>query len=203
MSRDALEALLDDAMEQVRRKKTSRMLALPTKPREVILRESFQSTFAKPENWREHRTIALVHRAEDGELTLLGAFKEFLHRRLPARKLVRIEAPSACEGEEIVSGPEWFGGPGPVQTIENPEGLETREVSIDISLRDLDAIGRAVRLTVSLIKGLVDCAKLAEPTQFSCIQTRTVIFMPAGLKILDGMTLESKMTLRRALELRS
>lgn len=199
MPDSALDALLLDALQQQRRK--PRMLPQPSarSAREIILRESFQSTFSKPENWRQCRTLALIHRSEDGQLTLLGSFQEFIHRRLSARKLIRIEVPSPCEGEEIVSGPEWFGGPPPICTIENPEALETREISLDLSLRDLEASGRAVRLTVSLRKGFIDCVQLAEPTRFSCVEGKHQIFLPQGLKILDGMTLESKVKLKEAL----
>lgn len=72
------------------------------------------STYTNEDNWLPGRLIELSHR-DTG--SYIGLFQEMLHRRVNARKLVRViqtELPaerlnSLCV--EYVEGPLWLGGP--------------------------------------------------------------------------------------------
>lgn len=188
--RDSLDELLSSALKEARERSAGRAKAI---------RESFSQIWSNPENWRAGRFLAVVHRSADGTLTLLGSFREHLHRRVSARKLVRLSEPGPIEGTEYVTGSHWFGGPEPVE-FSGKEFIETRRIQLD-SLRLLETVSSShVSLDVRLEGGWIRWAQLAEETTFSCPLKETFIILPQGLHILDAMSFEGKVALRKAVE---
>ena len=61
-----------------------------------------------PNSWTKTRVVLVLH----NEVGALGYFEEFTHKSSLARQLKRLEGePQSPYEIEIVSGPEWTGGP--------------------------------------------------------------------------------------------
>jgi hypothetical protein len=196
--RDPLDALLDSAMAQASNRKAK---ALPDKKTRLeILKESFNTTYTNPDNWTQSKSVALIHKASNGHLTLLGAFKEFLHKRTSARKLCRCTEPLAIDCEEIVTGDWWLRNREEIHWAENPEHLTTREFAFDLELGELQVFAKTVQIRVYLKENWISKVELIEQTQFACPTNKIFLYFPAGLDILEGMSFENKMSLRKVIK---
>lgn len=192
--RDQLDALLDSALAQAARRKVKPM---PTNADRLDkIKESFHSIFTNPENWLPGRAIALIHQASNGNKTLLGAFREYTHKRSAARKLCRSMQPISIDSEEIVTGDWWLKQHDALHWPENPEHIETREFAFDIELSELQVFAKAAPIRIRLKAGWIQRVELVEQTQFASPTNKIFIHFPAGLDILEGMSFENKMSLR-------
>jgi hypothetical protein len=210
--RDPLDALLLEAMDQAARRKVKK---LPTiQPlREEKIRESFKALYATPENWLPTRCLAVIHRSERGEHTLLGAFQELKHVRhrhlfsgktvqiaTGAMKLERCLIPSEVEDQMFVTGDHWLhGAPPPPNFPDNPEGIVDRQLLFDLVLHDLQVEAIQAKITVRTEHGWTRRVVLSDTTQFHCPTNRQTIFLPKGLDILDGMSFDCKKALKEYL----
>ena len=196
MEIDPLEALLQEALAHsatVRQKRTVK--ALPSKEAKPKLPPSWQD----PSTWIPLRTVALIH--EEGNVrTLLGNFQEFVHPRLSgARQLRRVSEPLNCDGMEVVKGDWWL---TPQQTnAKRPERwVETKEALIGVTLKELGLHCPEVLVRVRLLHGGIERVELVEATRFGCPARHTFLILPQDLDILCAMDLDSKISLRHALQ---
>ena len=196
--RDSLDALMDSALAQASRRKVK---TLPDKKTRLeILKESFHSTYTNPDNWHASKAVALIHRASDGHLTLLGAFREFTHKRTTARKLCRCAEPMAIDSEEIVTGDWWVHSREEIHWAENPDRLSHRKFLFDLELGELQVFAKSTLIRVHLKDDWVAKVELVEQTQFTCPTNKIFIYFPAGLDVLEGMSFSNKIQLRQRLE---
>jgi hypothetical protein len=197
---DPLEALLQEALAEASRRKVKPM---PTKGRQSEkdriskIKEAFKSTFTNPDRWTAGSIIALIHRAANGHQTLLGAFQEFLHRT-GARKLCRCAGPALIEREEYVEG-DWWLHDRVKQVIETKEKWETHRLRFDIELPDLQVHALDVEIEVKSKDQWLAEACLVSQTAFVSPEGKQFIYFPAGLDILEGMTLSDKVRLQSQL----
>lgn len=196
---DSLEGLLADAMQQARRRKvTNKAIAKPVPPK-----EPFRSTFQNPENWRPGKVLAVIHRSAEGKLTLLGAFREYVHMKVEgSRKLCRISEPVPIEGEHFVTGDNWLSPHAAIlpPSEDNPEGIEDRELQFDLEIPCLQIIAKQAKIRVRLEKGWIRSVKLARQTQFVCLASKIFIFFPPNLDVLEEMGFDNKVALKKRLE---
>lgn len=194
--KDPLQALLDEAVAVQSRKK---VLKQPTKPDRLDkIKEAFNSTFTNPENWKPGKAVALIHQAKDGHKTLLGAFREFIHKSGKTRKLCRSPEPMPIDCEEVVTGDWWVRREQPHFDDHAPH-LELRELILDLELGELQVFAKTVAVKVHLRAGWIAKVVLAEQTCFVCPTNRMFIYFPADLDILDGMSFDNKKALRAIL----
>ena len=196
--RDSLDALMDSAMAQASRRKVK---TLPDKKTRLeILKESFHSTYTNPDNWQMSKAVALIHKTADGHLTLLGAFREFTHKRTTARKLCRCAEPLAIDSEEIVTGDWWLRSREEIHWAENPDHLSLREFNFNLELGELQVFAENAPVRVHLKAGCICRVHLAAQTQFVCPTNKIFIYFPAELDVLEGMSFSNKIQLRQRLE---
>lgn len=104
MPTDILDDLLAEALQiELRSRRGQGSVRRLRQIREICTQSLHCET-----SWRKSRTILLLH----NEVGALGYFDEFIHKSTLARQLHRLtEEPSVTPEIEIVSGPEWLGGP--------------------------------------------------------------------------------------------
>lgn len=195
---DPLEALLQEALSQSAKRKVK---GLPEKPDRLDrIRESFKSVYATPENWNRTCGVALIHRSDDGQKTLLGNFTEFVHKKnRAARKLVREAQPLAIGKEEFVTG-EWWLRAETLARIKDSNHHEVRTAAIErLELSDLQVYAEHVLVRVHLHQSWIARVELAEQTQFVSPLNDQILYLPIEVDILDSMTIEAKMKLREEL----
>lgn len=156
--------------------------------------------FTDPKNWEQLRTVALIH--EETE-TLLGNFMEFRHKLTTGcRKLVRVAGPAPVGDFERVSGSHWLNAPALDLRVEKAPAEEDREAICDIHLPELDHVfAPEVMVTVKLLWGGIARVELLDETRFFSKDKRVQLILPAGLDVLEGMSLDSKLKLREWLGL--
>ncbi len=212
--RDPLDLLLLSAMASAQNRQ-AKLKKQPTLvlAREAVIHETLKERYLNPANWRPGKILAVIHRAEDGATTLLGAFQHQTHVRhretlkgtqhIPtgATKLVRLEGPHPVEDQMIVTGEHWLHDiqMKPAEFPENPEGLADHELTLDIHLSDLQVEAKGVKVQVRTERGWTRRVTLRDTTQFHCPTNRLAIFLPKGIDVLDGMSFENKKALKERL----
>lgn len=196
-----LDTLLTRAMakqtpKKERRKPTDQFTAKEVAEADRRMKERF----TLPENWEQVKTVALIH--EETE-TLLGNFVEFRHKLTTGcRRLVRVNGPAPVGEFERVSGAHWLNAPSLDLRNEQAPAEEEREAICDIHLPELDHVfAPAVMVTVKLLWGGIARVELCEETRFFSKDKRVQLILPAGLDVLEGMSLDCKLKLREWLEL--
>lgn len=195
---DPLEDLFTDAMLHRAKK--------PKRPADPSLRNALDATakrmkevFSLPENWERTRGVALIHQ-ESG--TLLGNFSEYLHRTVKgSRRLVREALPIAIAANEYVSGLWWIGSTQRDRIAASDKWTTQRQAVIDVVLPELGVAHPVTEVTVSLYLGAITRVELAADCQFSDGQGQMLLTLPKGINLLEAMSLESKMALKRELGL--
>ena len=153
--------------------------------------------YLDPANWTRVTGVALIHAESQ---TLLGNFIEWQHRTQPdVRKLVRTEEIVAVTRTESVSGDWWLGverRPEPKQSSH-----EKRTVFVHLHLRDLGVHSPACEVIACLVYGGIARVELAIDTM--CAQEdgspEQLLMLPAGTNVLEVMTLDCKLALRKEL----
>lgn len=206
-----LDALLLEALDQEARRKFKKIPTLKPE-REAQIKETFKNLYLSPDNWLPRKIVAVVHRSDSGEYTLLGAFQKMIHvtnRHLPngktisrptgASKLVRCEGPVSVEEEMIVNGDYWLHGIQPLSIPDfgdNPEGIADHQLAFDLHLGDLGVEASKVQIEVRTERGWIRRVVLRDTTQFFCPTNKIVIFLPKGTEILEAMSFECKKKLK-------
>lgn len=193
---DSLDQLLQESMARERRRKFKSLPSVKN-DRQVIVEKAFKDIYANPNNWNTSRVVAVIHEAEGGQRTLLGAFVEYTHKRTSARKLVRAAGPAPVSGEEIVHGDFWFGAKEPVQIDDSePTIYAERTVRINVSFESIGVEGKAVECSAHLENGWIRRCLLNKQTQFVCVESKTIIWLPPNTDILPEMSHDNKVALR-------
>lgn len=204
---------LDDLLTRAMAKQT------PTKPRrkasDMLTPEEMAQAerrvlarWRDPVNWERTRNVMLIHVGEQGQETLLGNFIEYKHKLSSGvcRKLQRDETPTAVGEIEHVTGSNWL-----VERVQldetkrvgtSPPAEEMREAIVDLHLPELDHVfSPEVMVTVTLLWGGVSRVELMDDTRFFSKDKRVQLVLPAGLDVLEGMSLDCKLKLREFLGL--
>ena len=155
--------------------------------------ENYRASFRAPENWAVLQQVEIVH-VQGNVRTLIGLYDDLRHVRVPrCRKLVRCEErivglPFAIEE---VTGPHWL--PAEAWTLRQQPTSSTRELVGNLQL-EMGQILEAsyVMATAHLVGGGLQRFCLQEDTTFVGVMPRTVLHLPAGLDILEGLTTACK-----------
>lgn len=156
--------------------------------------------FTNPENWHMTRHVTLIHKESQ---TLLGNFTEYRHnQQKDCRKLLRCEQPAVVDAIEEVEGDNWHNLPMIGGTDSGTLVAEDREIIIDIHLPEMDHVfAPAVLVTVRLEQGGIRRVELMDETRFFDKAKRVQLILPAGIDVLEGMSFDCRVELRKALGL--
>ena len=187
---DDLDAVFAEAKAFLREKaakaKAPRRVGSPTKIEPAAL-------FSNPENWYPARHVALIHQETQ---TLLGHFREMLHRTVPdCRRLVREEIPAKIEAVEYVTG-DW-GYRTPAAPTHQDSYFSERICSMFVELEGM-SVGAVSSIRVTLQGVGILRVETIMPMFFG--SSDLVLEIPAGTNILPVMSVASKKNLREELE---
>lgn len=151
--------------------------------------------YTDPQYWEPRRGIALIHEASR---TLIGNFQEYVHTRSRGcRKLVRVDEPIAIHATEFIHGWEHLGAEERIR-FEPQVATETREILLpDLILPALGVHATAVLVRVCLHYGGIIRVELTQHTQLVSPDGRMHLTLTAGLNVLECMSLDSKVALRK------
>lgn len=183
------KAFLRERAENSRRKaKTPRRVDLPV-PRKA----EPTKLFSDPANWYAARHVALIHQETQ---TLLGHFREMLHRTVPdCRRLVREEVPATIEAVEYVTG-DW-GYKTPAAPVHTDSSFSEHLCSMFVEFEGM-RVGAVSSLRVILQGVGILRVETIDPVFFG---SHELIFqIPAGTNIFPVMSVVSKKNLRAELE---
>lgn len=196
-----LEDLLTRALVKQTAKKVRRLPDDKIDVKELAQAERrLRERFSNPENWEKVRTVTLVHDASD---TLLGNFIEYKHKlsKGVCRKFIRVEGPAPVDAIERVQGDNWHAAPLHPHAPDKLEH-EEREAMVDLHLPELDNVyAPSTLVLVHLAWGGIARVELMDETRFFSKDRRIQLMLPAGLDVLEGMSLDCKLELRKFLEL--
>lgn len=191
---DSLDDLFYDAqMAQAMRNPKQKRVADPSVKNALdAAAKKMRELYTLPENWEAKRGIALI---DKGTQTLVGNFREYIHRSLPnTRKLIREHLPISIDATEIVEG--YMG-----EAFEaRYRGLTwEREVSvcIDIWMDDLMIGCPRVDLNVKTRLGALLRVDLIKDTMFASHSGNTHLQLPSGTNILEQLSTDTRTHLRR------
>jgi hypothetical protein len=198
----SLDDLLIRATARMQPKKERRKPTDTIDPKELAQAERrLRERFSNPENWERVRSVALVHDTTD---TLLGNFTEYRHKLSSGvcRKFVRVSGPEPVDAIERIKGDNWHAEelhkPGKPDVPER----EVREAMIDIHLPELDNVfAPQVIVDVHLHWGHIARVELVDETAFFSKDRRVHLYLPEGIDVLDGMSLDCRLNLRKWLGL--
>jgi len=155
-----------------------------------------QSSLLSPEQWTRTRGVALVHRESS---TLLGNFSEYTHPS-GARRLIREDSLLSVSATEYVEG-SWWLGEGRVPEERRP-WHEQRPAILHLFLPELGVHAPACEVTAHLSYGAIARVELVLDTRFAQTTGREQFLdLPAGTNILEVMSLDSKLALRKEIGL--
>jgi len=144
--------------------------------------------YSDPANWRASGQVAIIHR-EDNVETLIGLFDEFLHAsNKSARKLVATQLGTMKPRIEYVAGEHWIG-----KTIAaNKAAPSTKIEVIEDLILDMGVSAPAVVCQCSIVGGGIARVVLADATRFEAFTPRTILLLPAGMDVLEGLSRGTK-----------
>lgn len=166
-----------------------------------------RARFTDPANWERSRNVVLIHVGEQHQETLLGNFIEYKHKLSTGvcRKLIRDETPAVVGEIEHVTGSNWLVerlSLDETKRIPGAPAEEQREAIIDLHLPELDHVfSPEVMVLVTLLWGGIHRVELTDDTRFFSKDRRVQLVLPSGLDVLEGMSLDSKLDLRKFLGL--
>lgn len=182
---DDLENLLTTAL--IEHSNTARERKVLTKHKDFD--ENYRASFRDPANWLLASQVQLVH--VDGPVrTLVGLFDELVHRTVPrCRRLVAAAAKREAFPFKIeeVAGPHWL--PAEAWGIRAQPTKRTQDL---IWALELD-MGQILKADLSvchahLLAGGLQRLCLGEDTLFEGTSPRTLLTLPKGLDVLEGLT---------------
>jgi hypothetical protein len=204
-----LDQLLTRAMARQTPQKPRRKATDQITPEEMAAAERrVLARWRDPANWERVRNVILIHRDAQQEETLLGNFVEYKHKLSigVCRKLVRDTQPAPLGEIEYVTGDNWLAERVVLgENQRRPEAVEaeeTREAIVDLHLPELDHVfSPAVMVEVKLIWGGIAKVELMDETRFYSKTKQVQLILPAGMDVLEGMSLDCKLKLREWLGL--
>lgn len=203
-----LDALLTRAMARQTPKKERRRPDAQLTVEELAEAEKrVLARWRSPENWERTRNVVLIHQAGEQE-TLLGNFVEYRHKfsQGVCRKLIRDATPAVVGEIEYVTGDNWLAKRVDLENLQKDmlaqPAEEMREAVVDLHLPELDHVfSPAVMVMVHLLWGGINRVELVEETRFFSKDRRVQLILPEGLDVLEGMSLDCKLELRKWLGL--
>lgn len=152
------------------------------------LNRHYRAAFTRAENWKLVAQVRLFH-VEGNVHTLVGLFDELVHSYVPAcRRLVAAASVRELpQKAETVSGPHWL--PGDRLELKRQPAAQAKALTVDLTLgmgQELLAVG--VPCVAYLVGGGLQRFCIAEDTIFEGSMPRTILSLPAGLDVLEGMT---------------
>lgn len=194
----SLEDLLTKALVKLTPQKPRRKPSDSITPEELARAERrMRERFTDPANWERVRHVSLIHQETD---TLLGNFAEYKHKLSTARKFMRVTEPAAVDSIEYVTGSNWLSTPVHAQLPQ--EAIDERQLIIDLHLKELDNVfSPDVLVDIRLEYGGVARVQLCYETRFFSKDRREQLILPEGLDVLEVMSLDNKLELRKALGL--
>ena len=152
------------------------------------LEQSYRASFTKPENWIMRSQVRLVH--VDGSVhTLVGLFNELVHKSVPGcRRLTAASTldESLPQKSEEVYGEHWL--PGAVLSFKRQPSERTLELVTDLTLdMGQHLAASAVLLSAGLVGGGLQKLVLLQDTIFEGNAPRTILSLPQGLDVLEGL----------------
>lgn len=199
MTINSLDDLFADAAQRITREAQDKKRIVRNATPELLKPIRVSERYLLPENWIEGKCIALVH-GDTG--TVLGNFRIFHHKyEKTARRLERVSEPTETSGIERVWGKHWITESRPIPSPERWES--SRELFIsELVLQDfgVSSIEDMVRIKVCLAHGGILRVELLDHTQFASPDNRTLLTLPAGTNVLEVMSLESKINLRKEMQ---
>ena len=158
--------------------------------------ENYRASFRAPENWALHGQAQLIH-VEDNVRTLIGLYDDLRHVKVPrCRKLVRCterreDLPLLLEE---VTGSQWL--PSEAWTLRHRPTTRSVEFLTDLELdMGQSLVVECVLVVAHLVGGGLQRLCLKEDTMFSGTTPRTMLSLPAGLDILEGLSNQCKINL--------
>ena len=149
---------------------------------------NYRASFTRPENWLMRSQVRLIH-ADGSVKTLIGLFDELVHISVPGcRRLVAASAVNEAlpQANEEVTGEHWL--PSSTFTFKRQPSERLLSICSDLVLdmgQHLNAA--AVVCTASLVGGGLQKLILAEDTVFEGSTPRTILLLPKGLDVLEGL----------------
>lgn len=200
MERDPLDALFERALvehgNEVSGKRSLRTAA--------DYDANYRQSFTQEANWKLTSQVELVH-IEGNIHTLVGLFDEFKHvkvrgcRRLIAASERIVGLPSMSEE---VHGDHWL--PFERLHIKRQPTEHTKDLCCDLVLDMGQALkAEAVLLHACLVGGGLQRLLLQADTTFEGHTPRTILQLPAGLDVLEGLTKMCKEVVWRTLNERT
>lgn len=159
--------------------------------------QKLDTLYKDPSNWEAWSNVTLVHRAEID--SILGFFISYKHRTvLGARKLVRGSDPLLGQEIEYVTD-SWY--------LHNSEERYRSEPSTDVHFVTMlhivldDGLSSEGEhpVNVNATRG-VGIKRVCLDTAIRLSGPRTILYLPAGLDILDGLSRECKMKIKEAFD---
>lgn len=149
---------------------------------------NYRASFTQPENWILKSQVRLSHRG--GNLfTLIGLFDELVHKSVPrCRRLVAASRVNEAlpQAAEEVTGDHWL--PSQVFTFKQQPAERKLRIISDLTLDMGQHLTAAtVSCEASLVGGGLQRLCLLEDTVFEGSTPRTILQLPAGLDILEGL----------------
>lgn len=194
---------LSDLDQELTRLLDARRSALPSKGKKrdrPMGLQRLDTLYKNPENWQPWSNVTLVHQTAGGVDTILGFFTSFKHRTvLGARKLIRGPAdPLLGHETEFVTDP-WY-----VTEARGYHSEPSSELHFPVSLRLVLDDGLASEgehtLHVGATRG-VGIRRAVLDTAVRLSAGGTILYLPAGLDILDGLDHGCKVRLKEAFDL--
>ena len=195
---DPLDQLLNEALRE-QSKKSIRMKASPSKEDKPLLPElKLTSGFYDQSNWKQVRTISLIHQPS---ATLLGNFNEFQYvHNIKTRRLVRVNEPTSTDGTEFVTGDWWL--QQETERHQDPtKWIESRSAVIGITLTECGLHCDAAEVVVRLEYGYIARVELATDTRFTSPARNTFLIIPKGIDVQECMSLDSRLALKSELHI--
>lgn len=163
--------------------------------------DHYRASYTRPDNWALRSQVQLIH--VDGTVhTLVGLFDELVHTYIPGcRRLTATTTANEALPRKVeeVKGEHWL--PGHTLSFKRQPSERTLELVADLVL-DMGQHLRseAVLCTASLVGGGLQRLCLRQDTLFEGNTPRTVLALPAGLDVLEGVLGGCKVLLWRQIQ---
>ena len=149
---------------------------------------SYRASFTRPENWKLGAQVRLIH-VEGSVHTLVGLFDEFLHSYVPrCRRLVATTATNEAlpQRSETVTGEHWL--PGEVLSFKRQPSERSVELPLNLVLdMGQHLSGEAILCKAFLVGGGLQRLVLLQDAIFEGNAPRTILSLPEGLDVLEGL----------------
>lgn len=190
---------LEDLFAEAVKANPERKLRKAQRSADPALRQALDATakkmrelYTNPENWKAARGLVLI----DAETqTVLGNYREYLHATTTARRLVRQHQPITIDGQEVVEG---FLGHQLEERIRGIRWDEEREITLHVSLDEVQVEAPNARLKVCLLLHSILRAELAADTQFASSSGNVLLLLPAGTNVWEAASTDTKAAMRKA-----